>query len=138
MALVPRGAEFDQGRDVRAVTRDGVTRTSLYAHTPARLAWTLPVPAGGRLDLALGCLPGETVRYRVGARPGGAEGEAVLLDESVADGAHWAQRSVDLGRFAGASVELVLQADSEPPGAVALWGAPILSGSAAPPPSART
>jgi arylsulfatase A-like enzyme len=133
MALVPRGAEFDQGRDVRAVTRDGVTRTSIYAHTPARLAWTLPVPAGGRLDLALSCLPGETVRYRVGARPGGAEGEVVLLDESVADGAHWAQRSVDLGRFAGASVELVLQADSEPPGAVALWGAPILSGSAAPP-----
>ena len=133
MALVPRGAEFDQGRDVRAVTRDGVTRTSIYAHTPARLAWTLTVPAGGRLDFALGCLPGEAVRYRVGARPGGAEGEVVLLDETVDDGAHWAQRSIDLARFAGASTELVLQADSEPPGAVALWGAPILSGSATPP-----
>ncbi|HZL99561.1 MAG TPA: sulfatase, partial [Planctomycetota bacterium] len=139
LALIPRGADFDRDRDVRAVTRDGETRTSVYAHTPARLAWTLEVPAGGRLDLGLGCLPGEAVRYRVAARAsagGTASGEeTVLLDERIDDGTAWAQRSVDLGRFAGgAPVELVLQADSDAPGAVALWGAPILSGP--PPPDA--
>lgn len=128
VALIPRGADFDRDRDVRAVTRDGVTRTSLYAHTPARLAWTLPVPAGGRLDLGLACLPGETVRYRVTVT---ADAEpTVLLDASMDDGAAWSQRSIDLARWAGRSVELALSAESERLGSVALWGAPILSSGA--------
>ena len=137
VALVPRGADFDRDHDVRAVTRDGETRTAIYAHTPARLAWRLDVPQGGRLDLGLGCLPGESVRFRVGARPGGAEGEVVMLDETVDDGARWSQRSIDLGLLAGRGpVELTLQADSAAPGSVALWGAPIVSG-ARPPRDAR-
>ena len=133
LALIPRGAEFDRDRDARAVTRDGQTRTTLYAHTPASLAWTLEVPPGGRLDVGLACLPGEPVRYRVGARPGGAEGEVVLLDERIDDGARWAQRSIDLGLLAGRGpVELTLQADGDAPGALALWGAPVVSGRAVP------
>jgi len=130
LALIPRGADFDRDRDARPVTRGGVTRTALYAHTPARLAWTLEVPPGGRLDVGLSCLPGESLRYRVTVGAGGSE-PAVLLDEPVTDGQHWTQRSVDLSKWAGGTVELALAAESDSPGSVALWGAPIVSGAPA-------
>jgi arylsulfatase A-like enzyme len=126
--LVPRGADFGSDHGVRAVTRAGATRRTLYAHAPARLAFDVDVPAGGRLDLGLGCLPHEAIDARVSVRaPGGASSE--LLSVRVDDADTWSQHSVDLSPWGGTRVELTLQADGTPPGAVALWGAPIVSGS---------
>ncbi len=122
VSLVPRGADFPEDHGVRAVTRDSVTRRTLFAHAPATLSWSIRVPEGGRLDLGLSCLPGDELEYRVKA-----EGETVLT-ENVSDGEAWQQRSVDLARFAGRTVELALEASSERAGTVALWGAPVLSG----------
>src|SRR6185436_12020731 len=53
-----------------------------------------------------------------------------LASETVADPARWEQRSLDLSAWAGRDVELTLAASSDAAGAVALWGAPILSGGA--------
>jgi len=60
----------------------------------------------------------------------GQEEEATLLEETLADNANWAQRSVDLSDFEGQTVTLALEADAETPGTAALWAAPTLSGSA--------
>ena len=127
VTLVPRGAGFDEERGVRAVTRDSVTRRTLYAHTPATLTWKLAVPAAGRLDLGLAVLPGDEITYVTRARAGSAE-PLVLLDEEVDDAETWKQHSLDLSALAGQEIELTLEATSERPGATALWGAPILSG----------
>ncbi len=129
VTLVPRGADFLDTAGVRAVTRGGETRHTLFAHAPARLAWRLVVPAGGRLDLGLSCLPGDALTCRVTARRGDGE-PRVLAEDAVADPGTWLQRSVDLSEFAGAEIELALAVEGRAPGAVALWGAPVLSGSA--------
>jgi arylsulfatase A-like enzyme len=129
ITLVPRGGDFELDHGVRAVTRDSVTRTTLYAHTPASFAWRVAVPAGGRIDVGLAALPGETIGYSASLRA--ERGEHELLDERVADGKSWRQVSLDLARFAGQEAELTLAATSAFPGAVALWGAPILSCAAA-------
>ncbi len=124
VALVPRGASFREKIGVRPVTRDGVTRRTLFAHAPATLAYRVRLPAGARLDVGLTALAGEVVTYRVSA---GDEAD-VLLEETVAGSEPWRQRSVDLSHLAAGTIDLVLAATSARPGAVALWGAPILSG----------
>ncbi|HEX6883687.1 MAG TPA: sulfatase-like hydrolase/transferase, partial [Planctomycetota bacterium] len=131
IALVPRGADFAASHGVRPVTRAHVTRRTLFAHAPAALAWNVRVPAGGRLDLALACLPGETVRYRAVVRAGKQE---KALAEEVADATRWHEVSLDLAALAGQEAELVLEAESDAAGAVALLGTPLLSG--APPTAA--
>lgn len=130
VTLVPRGADFPLDVGVGAVTREALTRTTLYAHAPAVLAWRIAVPAAAaRLDLALTTLPGEAVEYAVHVRTDGRSEE--LARVSVADSGTWQPLSVDLARFGGSELELELAATSAQAGALALWGAPILSGAAA-------
>lgn len=124
--LVPRGGEFTAAVGVRSVTRGGETRTTLYAHAPAALAWRIAVPAGGRLDTGLAVLPGDALTYRATLRTG--TDERVLLDETLENGKTWKQVSLDLASWSGQEVELELAATSASGGALALWGAPILSG----------
>jgi arylsulfatase A-like enzyme len=128
--LVPRGAGLAEDVGVTSLERDGVTRRTLYAHVPAKLSWSVRVPAGGRLDLGLACLPGETLDVRAALRSGTGP-EEVLLEAHVADSEVWQQHALDLARHAGKEVELVLAATGSEPGAVALFGAPILSGEVA-------
>jgi arylsulfatase A-like enzyme len=143
--LVPRGADFAEPHGVRPVTLSGTTRRTLYAHVPARVSFRLDVPAGGRLDLGLACLPLDPIDARVSVRPvaGGSGGTAdpaagaadepddthALLAVRVEDADAWEQHSVDLSPWAGRRVELTLAADGSREGAVALWGAPVVSGS---------
>ena len=128
LTLVPRGSSFEADHGIVSLTRDGTTRRTLYAHTPATLAWRLPVAEGSRLDVGLAALAGESVTYRVRAGAG-ADGR-VLLEETVDAPDAWKQRSVALSAYAGGTVDLVLEAEGSEPGAVALWGAPIVSGRA--------
>jgi arylsulfatase A-like enzyme len=126
--LVPRGADFDLDHGVRAITRGGETRTTLYAHAPARLVFDLDVPAGGRLDLGLACLPHEAVQTRVSVRAAASAEARVVLEARADDAEAWRQHSADLSAYAGRRVELTLEATGERQGAVALWGAPVVSG----------
>jgi arylsulfatase A-like enzyme len=136
LTLVPRGADFSDAHGTRTVTRASVTRTTLYAHAPASLAWDVRVPAGGRLDVGLACLPHEAIAYRATVRTGAGEAR-VVLDRKVGDAGAWEQVSVDLSPWSGAEVELTLSAASQEAGAVALWGAPIVSGRTDSPERAR-
>lgn len=130
--LVPKGASFLDDHGVRHVVRAGETRSSLFAHTPAVVSFPLVVPTGGRLDLGLAAVAGDRVTHRVAVAPTGGE-RSVLLEETVEQAATWEQRSVDLSPWAGESVTLSLEANSAAPGALGLWGAPILSGTPAAP-----
>lgn len=127
ISLVPRGAAFLDRYGARPVTRGGLTRHTLFAHTPAALSWKLEAPAGARLDLGLAAAGGEPVSYRITGRAGGGE-RKTLLAATVRGAEAWEQRSVDLSVFGGSTVELTLEATSARPGAAALWGSPIVSG----------
>ncbi len=128
ITLVPRGAEFEHDTGTLAVARGGESRHSLYAHAPAELAFPLRVPVGGRLDVGLSGLAGESVTHVISVRADGVT--SVLLDEPIDSSDAWAQRSLDLSPWAGRDIELLLQAHADEPDAVALWGAPIVGGTA--------
>ncbi len=126
ITLVPRGSAFQGSHGALAVTRGGTTRDALWARTPAAISFPVEGSAGGRLDLGLTTSPGEATTYRVRS----AASSEPLLEETIDDASRWHQRTVDLAGLAepASSARLILEAESERPGAVALWGAPIVSG----------
>ena len=126
IALVPRGADYLETSGVRSLTRDSITRRTMFAHAPARLAFRLRVPDRGRFDVGLACLQGEAITYRATVKAGSGEPKE-LASETVRDAEAWQQRSYDLASWSGREVDLELEARSDSPGAVALWGAPIVS-----------
>lgn len=126
VTLVPRGADYLEDIGIRQVARGGTTRHTLFAHAPATLAYPVDVPQGGRFDFGLAVNRGEEVTYRIST-----EGEGrrrLLFEETIDDPQSWHQRSVDLNDQSGATVKLILESESARTGAVALWGAPIVSG----------
>jgi arylsulfatase A-like enzyme len=125
VTLVPRGAEFPRPVGTSPVVRQGTTRDTLYARTPVTLSYLLHVASPSRLDVGLAALPTEALTYRVSLERAGRR--QVLLEETVADAEGWHQRSVALPGAPGAEARLILEAESEQAGAVALWGAPIVS-----------
>ena len=126
IALVARGEAYLEDSGVRSLTRDSFTRRAIFAHAPASLAFRVRVPAAGRFDVGWTCLEGESITYRTTVKTGAGEPKE-LSSETIADAAQWHQRSFDLSSWSGQEIELALEAASDVPGSVALWGAPILS-----------
>lgn len=125
VTLVPRGAAYLEDIGVRQVSREGVTRHTMYAHAPASIGFEVEVDKGARLDFGLTANRGEAVTYRVNAVQG--ETSRSLFEATVDGPVKWQQHSIDLSDLAGQSVRLFLEARSETGGSVALWGAPIVS-----------
>ena len=130
--LIPKEANYgDAGTGAREEVRNRVYRRAIYTHTPARLEYRVQAPEAGRLDVALGVLRDDApVTLRVEAQQG--DRTQPLFEETYAAKEKWGQRSVDLSSLAGQTVTLVLEAESEREGTVALWGAPTLSGAGTP------
>jgi len=103
---------------------------ALYIRAPGRVDFDVEVPDAGQLDVALGVVRNDApVTFRVLVTSADGRTER-LLDEVRADRTEWAARSVDLAAFAGESVVLTLEADSDREGTVALWRTPTLYTSA--------
>ena len=133
VSVVPTAALYaDEATGVRSVAvGDDLLRRTLHTHAPGRVAYSVRVPERGRLDVALGVLKGDaSIEFRIVAEPRGGE-PTTLLRETYADDLAWAERSVDLSRFAEQTVTLALETDSEESDTVAFWGAPTVSGARA-------
>ena len=132
ITLIPKVANYvEAGAASRTEIRNRIYRQALYTHTPGRVEYRVKIPEAGRLDFAMGVLREDVpVTFRVTAIPDGTEGRepTTVFEEHYADKEAWDQRSVDLADFAGQTVTLGLDADSEAEGRVALWGAPTVTG----------
>ena len=132
ITLIPKVANYaDAGAASRTEIRNRIYRQALYTHTPGRVEYRVKIPEAGRLDFGMGVLREDVpVTFRVTAIPDGAGGgePTTLFEEHYAAKEAWGQRSVDLTDFAGQTVTLGLEADSDAKGRVALWGAPTVTG----------
>ncbi len=129
VSVVPTAAVYAQDRlGLRSIAVAGTYRRSLFTHAPGRVAYRVRMPEGGRLQTALGVLGADVpVTFRVVVHPAASEA-TTLLRETHTDPEQWAERAVDLSRFAGQTVTVSLETDAKSPGTVAFWGAPTLSG----------
>ena len=132
ITLIPKVANYaEAGAASRTEIRNRIYRQALYTHTPGRVEYRVKIPEGGRLDFGMGVLREDVpVTFRVTAIPDAAGGSepTTLFEERYTDKEAWGQRSVDLTDFAGQTVTLGLEADSDAEGRVALWGAPTVTG----------
>ena len=129
VSLIPAEAAFASApAGLSTVSQNGRYRRTLYTHVPGRLTYQVQIPEGGQLDVGLrGVREGVPVTFRVTATPESGEPES-LHEETLAEAEHWAERRVDLSHLAGQTVSLVLEANADRAGSVALWGAPTVSG----------
>jgi arylsulfatase A-like enzyme len=123
ISLVPKEARYSEAPAGRITEpRDALYRRSLYLHAPGKLSWRVRVPEGGRLDFGLGVLREDApVTFRV------LLDKDTVFQESYARKAAWGQRTVDLSRYVGRTVDLTLETNGKT-GSIALWSAPTLSG----------
>lgn len=129
VSVIPKEAKYT-GAPAGACTevRGIAYRRVLFMHAPGSIAYRLRVPNAGRLDVGLGVLrDSPPVTFRVAAKTDHGARD-ILFEEEFADKTGWGQRSLDLSGFAGKTIELILEAECEHAGAVALWAAPTLSG----------
>jgi arylsulfatase A-like enzyme len=105
-----------------------IYRESLAARAPETIDFTVKLPERPWLDLAVGTLEESPLTFRVSVVRGGADagsGEAVL-EHTVTTPHRWEPRAVDLERFAGQTVRLLLTLSSPEAEALGFWGAPVI------------
>ena len=129
VSVIPKAAKYaDSPVGAGSEVRGGVYRRVLYTHAPGRLEYPVDVPDDGRLDVGLGVLREDSpVTFSVDVRQGDGESQNVF-EKVVSEKESWDNQSLDLSAWAGQTVTLALEADTERPGTVALWAAPTLSG----------
>lgn len=101
-----------------------IYRESLVGRAPETMRFTLTLPSRPRLELALGTIDAWPVRFRVAVSAGGAE--ETLAERTVTTPDRWEPLAIDLARFASREVTLTFGLSSERPGALGVWGAPVI------------
>jgi arylsulfatase A-like enzyme len=112
-----------------------IYREALVSRSPERLRFPLHVPAGSRLDLALGVIDDQPVTFRVTLEriEGDREAQkALLLEQTLTTPYRWETRQIELDAYAGANVTLVLALSAERAGAIGVWGSPVVRSRGAP------
>ena len=129
LQVIPKEAAFAAAPvGVNMEALEGLDRRTLYTHASGTLTYQVRIPDAGQLDVGLRVVRrAAPVTFRVTVTPRGDEAET-RFEETVAETEQWAQRRIDLSDFAGQTVTLGLEADSEDEGRVALWGAPTVTG----------
>jgi arylsulfatase A-like enzyme len=105
-----------------------VYRETLVARAPEILRFRVTVPAAAKLELALGMIESDALRFRISARAG--EEETLLAERTLTQPQRWEPLRVDLADHEGQSIELALALESERPGAIGFWGAPVVRSAA--------
>ena len=106
-----------------------VFREAIASRSPETLRFDVDVPAGGRLDMALGTMEDQPPTFTVAASSGGEP--KLVLEHTVTTPNRWEWQSVDLQEFAGRKVTLSLSLAAEKPGTIGLWGTPVVRVAAA-------
>jgi arylsulfatase A-like enzyme len=101
-----------------------VYRESLTARAPERIEIPLNVPERPWLDLAVGTVDEAPATFSVRVRDG--DRTDVLLEHTVTTPHRWEPQSVDLRQWSGRHVTLSFELKADEPGAVGLWGSPVV------------
>jgi arylsulfatase A-like enzyme len=110
-----------------------IYRETIVERTPETARLRVVLPERPWLDLAVGTLEDGPVTFRVDARRPGAKEGVTLLTRTVTRPHRWEDASLDVAALARRDVELSLSIASEQPGAIGLWGSPVVRSRAATP-----
>jgi arylsulfatase A-like enzyme len=116
LADLPSGVSWQGMRDI--------FRETLVTRSGERARFSLRLPSRPMLDLSLGTPEEQPVTFSVDVRRAGKE--TAVMTSTVTTPLRWERRVVDLGAFAGESVDVSLSAQAANGGTLAFWGAPVV------------
>ena len=102
-----------------------IYRETLVTRAPQTVRFELTLPERPWLDLAVGTVEARPVRFRVGVTLPRRE-ERILQERTVEEPFRWEVAPVGLEDYAGEKVTLTLSLQSEEPGTLGFWGAPVV------------
>jgi arylsulfatase A-like enzyme len=103
-----------------------IYREALVARAPEAMRFDVRLPARPRLALGIGTIEESPVTFRVAVRERSAKEDEVLLERTITLPHRWETVAVDLTRFGGRDVTLVLSLASDKPRALGFWGTPTV------------
>ena len=122
--LVPRKESLGAPAGVTMIAKLDEYRNTLFARSPASIAYDVPVPASGPvLHFGLGIASKAVVTFRILAGPAKAE----IFSRPVTDAERWEDAEVDLSAYAGTTAHLTLESVSSSPAAVGFWTNPVVT-----------
>jgi arylsulfatase A-like enzyme len=117
-------AGIASGRDWRGLGE--IYRESLIARPGESIHLRATLPRRPWLDLALGTLEEGALTFRVAVeRPGEADAP-IVLQRTLTTPGRWEAAPVDLARWSGEPVTLILSLSGSEPGAVGCFGSPVV------------
>jgi arylsulfatase A-like enzyme len=117
----------------------GIYHQTLVAKTAEVIRFPLSLPDRPWLDLAIGTIEDDPVRFQVKIRPASGRAEdATLLVRTITMPRRWEPVQVDLSDYAGQEVSLSLSLAAEKEGTLGFWGSPVIRNSRAIPPPATS
>ncbi len=100
-------------------------RETVVARAGESVRWPLTLPRQPRLELALGTLDVHPVTFEITVSTE-EEAERELLRRTLTTPSRWEEVALDLASLAGRDVSLRLTLDADAPGAIGLWGSPVV------------
>lgn len=101
-----------------------IYRETIVSRSPERLRFEVTLPAAPSLELAVGTTEEGRVTFNVNVVP--SAGEARTMSVDVSEPHAWHEERLELSGLAGETVELTLSLESDAPGALGFWGAPVV------------
>ncbi len=122
--LVPRKTTFPDPAGKRFLGKESDFRSAVYLQAPGTIAWRFAVPEQAVLRFAAGVVTENApVRFLVRDGIGGKvlhEAEARVISD-------WQDVEVDLSPYAGETLDLVFENQTEMEGTVGLWANPLIT-----------
>jgi arylsulfatase A-like enzyme len=102
----------------------GIYHESIVTRSPERIVMNVQLPERPWLDLTVGTIEDSPVQFQVNVKYGNKE--EPLAQRTTTRPYHWDRMPVDLTRFSGQHVSLLLSLKGESKGMLGFWGSPVI------------
>ncbi len=125
--FIPKPASFPKPVGIENLGKRDEYRNAVYVHSPSTITVPITIPGNGHFHFGMGVTAKNSpVKFRVGLE--GAPGD--LFSKTVSDEDVWEDADVDLSRWNGRNIKLVLRTEASQDGVAGLWANPVVTGSA--------
>lgn len=103
-----------------------IYREALVLRSPETTSFEVELQGRPWLDLSVGTIQHHPLTFRVEVARAGSDQGTDVLRRTVTSADRWEATPIDLQAFAGLRVRLTFSLDSQQPGAIGLFGSPII------------
>jgi len=104
----------------------GIFQESVVMRAPEKLQFNVTLPENPILELNLGTIENYPVTFNLSIQQKGWNRDQNLLSRTITTPQRWDRNLIDLSRFAGQTTLIQFSLSAEKPGAIGIWGNPVI------------